>query len=182
MEHALHCFNELGVESTTIDVIKARCETSVGAIYHHFGNKEGILSALFFAAQDDQRLHLAQSLAISNSLRDVVSAIISSYLDWVVENPEWAKFLYQARASVAKGPFKEELNDRNLKGFREIRAKLLSFENETTDIVQSFELLPSLIIGPSENYCRAWLADRVQTSPLDYREEFSESAWRSLQR
>ena len=48
LEQALHCFNDLGVEATTIDAIKARCDTSVGAIYHHFGNKEGILSALFF--------------------------------------------------------------------------------------------------------------------------------------
>ncbi len=182
LEQALHCFNELGVEATTIDAIKARCETSVGAIYHHFGNKEGILSALFFAAQDDQRQYLNHELAKTNGLREVVYSIISSYLDWVVANPEWARFLYQARSPVAKGPFQQELKDRNAKNYQELKEKLLSFEDKDIKIVQPFEILSSLIVGPSENYCRAWLASRVQTSPQDYREEFAESAWRSLQR
>lgn len=182
LEQALHCFNELGVEATTIDAIKARCETSVGAIYHHFGNKEGILSALFFAAQDDQRQYLKHELAKTNTLREAVYSIISSYLNWVVANPEWARFLYQARSPVAKGPFQHELKDRNAKNFQELKEKLLSLENKDIKIVQPFEILSSLIVGPSENYCRAWLASRVQTSPQDYREEFAESAWRSLQR
>lgn len=182
LEKALHCFNEFGVDATTIDTVKARCETSVGAIYHHFGNKEGILSALFFAAQDDQRQHLEHELAKATSLREVVYLVISSYLEWVVANPDWARFLFQARSSVAKGPFQKELKDRNAKNFQELKEKLLSVENEDVKIVLSFEMLPSLIIGPSENYCRAWLAGRAQSSPKDYREEFSESAWRSLVR
>lgn|SRR5690554_69913 len=182
LEQALHCFNELGVEATTIDAIKARCETSVGAIYHHFGNKEGILSMLFFVAQDDQRQHFEHELAKTNSLREAVYSIISSYLDWVVAHPEWARFLYQARSPVAKGPFHQELKDRNAKNYQELKEKLLSFENKDIKIVLPFEILSSLIVGPSENYCRAWLASRVQTSPRDYREEFAESAWRSLQR
>lgn len=181
LEHALYCFNELGVEATTIDAIKARCDTSVGAIYHHFGNKEGILSALFFAAQDDQRHRLEQELAGANSLREAVYSIIWSYLDWVVDNPEWARFLYQARSPVAKGPFQEELTNRNIQNYRKLKERLISFGNDDIKIVQPFEMLFSLIIGPSENYCRAWLSGRVKTSPQEYRKEFAESVWRSLQ-
>ncbi|MDO6441698.1 MULTISPECIES: TetR/AcrR family transcriptional regulator [unclassified Marinobacter] len=181
LEQALYCFNELGVEATTIDAIKARCDTSVGAIYHHFGNKEGILSALFFAALDDQRQHLEQELAGANSLREAVFCIIGSYLDWVVANPEWARFLYQARSPVAKGPFQEELKDRNIQNYRKLKDQLLGFSKGDVKIVQPFEILFSLIIGPSENYCRAWLSGRVKGSPQEYRGEFAESAWRSLQ-
>lgn len=181
LEQALYCFNELGVEATTIDAIKARCDTSVGAIYHHFGNKEGILSALFFAALDDQRQHLEQELAGANSLREAVFCIIGSYLDWVVANPEWARFLYQARSPVAKGPFQEELKDRNIQNYRKLKDQLLGFSKGDVKIVQPFEILFSLIIGPAENYCRAWLSGRVKASPQEYRGEFAESAWRSLQ-
>ncbi len=182
LEQALYCFNELGVEAATIDAIKARCDTSVGAIYHHFGNKEGILSELFFAALDDQRQHLEQELAGTNSLREAVFCIIGSYLDWVVANPEWARFLYQARAPVAKGPFQQELKDRNTRNYRKLKEQLIGLGMGDVKIVQPVEILFSLIIGPSENYCRAWLSGRVKTSPREYREEFAESAWRSLQR
>lgn len=182
LAQALQCFNEFGTEATTIDAIKARCETSVGAIYHHFGNKEGILSTLFFAAQYDQHQHLRDELAKTTSLREVVHSIVSSYLDWVVAHPDWARFLFQARSAVAKGPYQQELKDRNLENYHELKEKLLSLEGTDSQIVQPFEILSSLIVGPSENYCRAWLANRVRTSPLEYREVFAESAWRSLQR
>lgn len=182
LEQALHCFNDLGVEATTIDAIKARCDTSVGAIYHHFGNKEGILSALFFAALDDQRQQLERELAGANNLREAVFCIIENYLDWVAANREWARFLYQARSPLAKGPFQQELKDRNIQNYQKLKEQLIGLGKGDIKIVQPFEMLFSLIIGPSENYCRAWLSGRVKTSPQEYRKEFAESAWRSLKR
>lgn len=182
LEQALHCFNDLGVEATTIDAIKARCDTSVGAIYHHFGNKDGILSALFFAALDDQRQQLERELAGANNLREAVFCIIGSYLDWVAANREWARFLYQARSPLAKGAFQQELKDRNAQNYQKLKEQLIGLGKGDIKIVQPFEILFSLIIGPSENYCRAWLSGRVKTSPQEYRKEFAESAWRSLQR
>ncbi|TVT35230.1 TetR/AcrR family transcriptional regulator [Marinobacter vinifirmus] len=182
LEQALHCFNDLGVEATTIDAIKARCDTSVGAIYHHFGNKEGILSALFFAAMDDQRQQLERELAGANNLREAVFCIIESYLDWVAANHEWARFLYLARSPLAKGPFQQELKDRNVQNYQKLKEQLIGLGKGDIKIVQPFEMLFSLIIGPSENYCRAWLSGRVKTSPQEYRKEFAESAWRSLKR
>ena len=182
LEQALHCFNDLGVEATTIDAIKARCDTSVGAIYHHFGNKDGILSALFFAALDDQRQQLERELAGANNLREAVFCIIESYLDWVAANREWARFLYQARSPLAKGAFQQELKDRNARNYQKLKEQLIGLGKGDIKIVQPFEILFSLIIGPSENYCRAWLSGRVKTSPQEYRKEFAESAWRSLQR
>ena len=182
LEQSLLCFNQFGVEATTIDTIRARCETSVGAIYHHFGNKEGILSTLFFAAVDDQGQHLKQELAETNTMQEAVYAIVASYLDWVVDHPEWARYLFQARSAVAKGPYHQQLKDRNVEHYRELKQKLLSFENMDVKISLPFEILAPLVIGPSENYCRAWLAGRVKTSPRDYCGVLAESAWRSLQR
>ncbi|MFN3581115.1 MAG: TetR/AcrR family transcriptional regulator [Pseudomonas sp.] len=181
LQQALCCFNEVGVEATTIDAIKARCETSVGAIYHHFGKKEGILSALFFAAQDDQREHLKSYLDKACSLQEAVYSIVTSYVDWVVAYPEWARFLYQARSSVATGPYQQDLKDRNAENYQELKEKMLSLGGEGLKVTHPFEILPSLIIGPAENYCRAWLARRVHTSPDQYREMFAQSAWRSVQ-
>lgn len=182
LEHALACFNEMGVEATTIDAIKARGNTSVGAIYHHFGKKEGILSALFFIAQDDQREQLTASLDEAQDLQSAVYAMVTGYLDWVTAHPDWARFLFQARSAVAKGPHQQELKERNLENQRALKAKILSLKSRPGEIVQPFELLPSLVIGPAENYCRAWLSGRVQTSPREYREQFAEAAWRSIQR
>ena len=48
LTEALACFLEYGIETTTIEMIRERAQTSVGAIYHHFKNKEGLVAACIF--------------------------------------------------------------------------------------------------------------------------------------
>lgn len=42
LKAALGCFIGQGVEATTIDDIRRASGSSIGSLYHHFGNKEGI--------------------------------------------------------------------------------------------------------------------------------------------
>mgnify|MGYP006202907829 CR=1 FL=1 len=46
---ALRLFNEQGIEATTIEMIRDRSGASIGSLYHHFGNKERIIGALYLA-------------------------------------------------------------------------------------------------------------------------------------
>jgi AcrR family transcriptional regulator len=180
LKQALVSFNQQGLEATTIEMIRAECDTSVGAIYHHFGNKEGLVAALFFAALEDQGQLRDQYLEPAGTLQQGVQALVHSYVDWVDQQPEWARFQFQARYAVAKGPFAEELANRN----RLRNRTLLGWMKERSEdgLLQRWpaELVPSLIVGPAENYCRAWLSGRVQASPASYREQLAAAAWRSL--
>src|SRR5579862_903609 len=63
LRHALALFNENGVEATTIDDLRRASGQSVGTIYHHFKNKEGVVAALFFALFDDQSRAIAERIA-----------------------------------------------------------------------------------------------------------------------
>lgn len=178
---ALACFNEQGLEPTTIDQIRVRCDTSVGNIYHHFGNKDGLIAALFFCALDDQARLRAHYLEQAQSAEDGVAALVYSYLDWVSAEPELARFQFQARSSVSKGPMAAELVERNRRRNRQLR-DWLSHPSRQAALAQApIELLPSLIIGQAESYCRAWLAGRVHTPPQHYRELLARAAWSSLQ-
>lgn len=175
---ALQLFNEQGIEATTIDMIRAECDTSVGAIYHHFGNKEGLVAALFFTALDDQARLRDSYMADAGTAQAGVHALVHSYVDWVDSQPEWARFQYHARFAVTKGPFKDELAERNKARNR----KLLEWMSGHRDQLGGFpaELMPSLIIGQADSYCRAWLSGRTKGSPRAYRDVLAEAAWRSL--
>lgn len=177
---ALSCFNTAGIEATTIEVIRAECDTSVGAIYHHFGNKEGLVAALFFAALDDQATLRDSYLDAAQNAEAGVLALVHSYIDWVDAQPDWARFVLQGRFAVSTGPFKEELVERNKQ-----RNKKLFDWMRTDGRGEQFshipaELLLSLIIGQTENYSRAWLSQRVKNSPKHYREMLGIAAWRSI--
>ncbi|MFZ6778860.1 TetR/AcrR family transcriptional regulator [Undibacterium sp. Ji83W] len=177
---ALACFNEHGLDLTTIDIIKQHCDTSVGNIYHHFGSKEGLVAALFFSALEDQARLLADYLDKAQTAQEGVAAIVCAYVDWVTEQPELARFQYQARAAIAKGPQADELSARNRTRNKNMHAWWAAPGRR--DLIKHIpdDLLPSLLIGQAENYCRAWLSARVSTSPKKYREHLTQAAWNSL--
>lgn len=177
---ALACFNDSGLEPTTIEQIKQRCDTSVGNIYHHFGNKEGLVAALFFSAMADQGELLDRYLAQARTARDGVAAIVTSYVDWVTLQPELARFMFQARSSVAKSEHGPDLAQRNRHKHRQV-VEWLSVPAHREGLRDwPPELFASLVIGPAENYCRAWLSGRVRTSPAAYREQLADAAWNAL--
>lgn len=125
---ALDCFLEQGIETTSIEMIRAKSESSVGAIYHHFKNKEGIVAALFFSALDDQTALRDEYLKQSKTLKDVVEALIYSYVDWVSEQPEFAKFLITARFNIIEGEEQQQLTQKNKSRNQKIFSLISNFE------------------------------------------------------
>lgn len=178
---ALVCFLEHGIETTSIEMIRAKSETSVGAIYHHFKNKEGIVAALFFSALDDQTALRDEYLKQAKTLQDVVFALIHSYVDWVSEQPEFAKFLNSARFNIMKGEEHQQLVQRNKNRNQNIFSLIANFEEFKALSLIPNELLLSLVIGSTESYCRAWLSQRVSSDPKIYKDILAKAAWHSLQ-
>ncbi len=182
--HILRCalalFNQQGIEATTIDIIRAESQMSVGAIYHHFDNKEGLVAALYMTALDDQARLRDSYLSAVTSTREWVQALVFSYVDWVVSQPDWARFQYQARFAVARSSFNERLAEANAARNAALKQWFSdpAHQQDLQDL--PFELIPSLIIGSAESYCRAWLSARVKRSPELYRQHLAEAAWRAV--
>jgi len=179
---ALNCFNESGLEPTTIEMIRVRCDTSVGAIYHHFKSKEGLAAALFFSALGDQHALMEKQLAVvaEGNIEGRIEAMVCSYMQWVSKQPALARFLFQARSYVSKGPHGDELVQQNKAYFAPIAAWLA--EGIKQGYLRSLprETYAHLIMGPAESYCKAWLAGRAATRPQQVATEFARAAWRSV--
>ncbi|NUG00231.1 TetR/AcrR family transcriptional regulator, partial [Acinetobacter oleivorans] len=162
---ALSCFLENGIETTSIEMIRSKSDSSVGAIYHHFKNKEGIVATLFFAALDDQAALRDEYLEGTKSLQEVLYAFIHSYVDWVSGQPDFAKFLISARFSVMQGEDQERLIQKNKLRNQKIFSEISNYAEAEFLKFIPHELLLSLVIGSTENYCRAWLSQRVKSNP-----------------
>lgn len=180
LRQALHSFNVDGIDATTIEAIRTECGASVGAVYHHFQSKDGLIAALFFAALDDQERLREEYLRSATSAEAGIHALVHSYVDWIDEQPEWARFVLHARSAVATGPHKDELVLRNKARYKKLFIWMSGLTGADQIAHIPAELLPSLIVGQSENYSRAWLTKRVQKSPKHYREWLSQAAWNSL--
>lgn len=182
LSSALACFDECGLEATTIEMIRERAGSSVGSIYHHFTSKDGLVAALCFAALDDQ-LALAQPrIQAVASARDAVAVMVQTYLEWVTLQPQMARFLFQAHSLVAAGPFKQELVERNRQRYSKLYDWLAQGVKDDEILALPKEIYASLLIGQSENYCRLWLEGRAKGKPIGHVDIFIEAAWRSIQR
>jgi AcrR family transcriptional regulator len=180
LHHALDLFNAHGIEAATIDDLRRACGQSVGTIYHHFKNKEGVVAALFFAGFDDQSRAIAARLAGLEDGRAVVEALIAAYADWMTRHPGLAQFLFMAREAVAQGPHGPALLERLQARYGPVDV-LLEHEAAAGRIRPlPQELIPALVLGATESYTRGWLAGRRQGTPSSHAGLLAAAAWNSL--
>ena len=181
---ALECAADDGVDAVSIDGIRARCGASVGSIYHHFGSREGVVAALYLDLFHDQSRSVKVQLDAATDAQGGVHALVWGYLDWVAAQPAQARFLFQARGAVVAGTrtpdLAEAAHGRN-------QAMLAWFEpHRRSGALRDLpcELMPSLVMGPAQSYCRAWLSGAAGPtalpSPITYRAEFADAAWRAV--
>ncbi len=177
---ALVCFLQQGIEATNIEHVRERAQTSVGAIYHHFKNKDGLVAALYLAALQDQAEKRMQALAQATSLREGIQSILWSYIDWVEQYPDFARFLYAASFNMQKESVQVALQQQNQARNHAIAAWLAAQPDQALVAHIPKELLMSLMQGATESYCRAWLSGKVKTNPSNYKQQFAQAAWLTL--
>ncbi|WP_016801469.1 TetR/AcrR family transcriptional regulator [Acinetobacter radioresistens] len=179
---ALQLFNQNGIEATTIEQIRENSDTSVGAIYYHFGTKEGIIANLYFLALDDQSLEREKYFKNINNIKDFIFALVYSYLDWIEQNVELARFQMTVRHYVSNSIYEHELNEKNKLRNKAIFQHLQSlYPLEELKKLQ-LNLIISLIMGPAEHYAKPWLLEKISDQPSKYRDEFALSAWLAVER
>jgi len=180
LAHALPCFSARGIEAATIEDLRQRSGQSVGTIYHHFGNKEGVAAALFFAGFDDQSRAIATRTEAVADAHAVVVELVTAYVDWVTALPELAAFLFMARETVAQGPHGDALRERLEARYAPIDARLAESVRAGLLAELPAELIPALVLGGAESYCRGWLAGRREAKPAAYAGLLAEAAWRGI--
>lgn len=117
----------------------------------------------------------------AKSLKEVLDALIFSYVDWVSDQPEFAKFLLMAHFRMMQSEHRAFLNEKNKLRNKKIVSQVSNYADAALLKSVPTELMMSLVIGATESYCRAWLSGKVVTSPKAYRETLAQAAWDSLQ-
>ena len=179
MEVALSYFSEVGIERTNVSNILADAECSVGSLYHHFGNKEGIAEAVFIDGVNQFNSRLLAALLPRRTASTGIKAIVTFCCEWVTDQSELAAFLL-SREVMLSDIAKLELREMD-------RAFGQSIYDWFVPHVKSGALLElptgmyvPLICGPTLEYSRLWLSGRNNRSPGDVASILAEAAWQSV--
>src|SRR3954467_5185516 len=86
LDAALDAFDANGVLAATLDDIRERSGASIGSIYHHFGDKEGIAAALYPQLLEAWQRGLVGAIERRGAERGIRAAV-DPPLRWAARNP-----------------------------------------------------------------------------------------------
>lgn len=165
LDAALECFSTLGYDQTTLADIRARSGASTGSIYHHFGSKEQIAASLYLAGIRETQVAGLAALLRTRTARTGVAAQVGSYLDWVVENPDFARFLFTMRHAPFLEHDEPEIDARNA----EVHERAAAWVADRVAAGDLPDIDPALrwalVFGPCRHWASAWLRGATTTSP-----------------
>lgn len=180
LQATLACITEVGVEGTTIEMIRDRSGASIGSLYHHFGNRERIVGALYLEGVAEYAVLLEAGLLDSLAAEACVKLFVTCYVDWVVANPDWARFILHNRGRVEAGEMGERLREFNQQHGTRIAAILRRHREACAFKAIPGECFVSVVIGPVQDMARNWLAGRSKRPLTEYRELLAQIAWDSV--
>src|SRR3954452_5293850 len=103
-----------GVYAATLDDVRRDAGVSVGAVYHHFPDKERLAEAVWLDALERYQAGVLDVLRASSGARDGIEGAVAYHLDWIAAHREDATLLFSARPATAREP--------NRAFFRAVRA------------------------------------------------------------
>jgi AcrR family transcriptional regulator len=177
---ALDAFSERGYTATTIADVRERSGASVGSIYHHFGDKEGIAAALYVECLRDFQEGFLQALAEERSAERGIKAMVRQHLRWVEANPKAAAFLADRREAEVAAAADERVRELNRVTLGIVRDWLRPHVEAGRMRRMPLRLFYVVALGPAQEYTRHWLRD-PQANPIGAAEPvLAQAAWDAL--
>jgi AcrR family transcriptional regulator len=95
LDAAAELFAERGIEGASIDAIAERAERTSGAIYDHFGGKDGLLYALLEGWVDDVAAVISAELVAASTLDDRLAALWRNVAHPPTREGEWIRLEHE---------------------------------------------------------------------------------------
>ena len=173
-------FTEFGISETNMSEIVKRSGSSVGSVYHHFKCKEQLASAVYMDGIHDYQIGLTESLHSEEDAYSGIKSVITYHLQWVKNNPAWARFLFQNRHESFMADIDDEFNQLNKEFAQKIGAWFTKQINAGILKKLSWDIVIAILLGPCQEFARIYLTGKSVTPIKDTATELSHGAWNAL--
>ena len=180
LKAALDRFIDQGVEATTVEDIVRDSGSSIGSLYHHFGNKEGVAAGLFIDGIERLNADLLKKLKRCKTAEAGVRTVVTQYCDWVTAHRDIARYLLNSRDIAFPPHTKDQLREIHRAHIGEIFRWFGPFVRDGDMKALPIETYVPIISGPIQDYTRAWLAGQVKESPAKVKDVFADAAWSAV--
>ncbi|AZG46986.1 TetR/AcrR family transcriptional regulator [Gordonia insulae] len=163
-----------GTLAPALDDVRRDAGVSVGALYHHFPDKQALAAAVFAELIGEFQDGFLQILRLEPTAEGGIRAGVEYHLKWVVEHRGEAALLLGDRLESP------ELRDRN-------HAFLTAVADwwrphHAYGVVGPMEpgITAALWLGPAQEYSRYWVLGTESSIPRRAVDAFASAAWAAL--
>lgn len=141
----------------TVQAVLTESGVSLGSLYHHFTNFDGLAAALYARCMADLLDQIVEALTRTRTARTGVQAVVKAYLSFVKEHPPKARFIH-ASAYASYLPAHADLIAETKNPRMMQMATWLAPHVAAGSIVDLPDpLTEMLLIGPVAELSRRWL-------------------------
>jgi AcrR family transcriptional regulator len=184
LQAATRRFVHDGVLATRVEDIRREARVSVGALYHHFPDKQALHAEIFVRALGDYQAGFIDVLQGSEDAESGVKGAVRYHHAWVAANRDAAALLLGEPPSGPRAG--ERLAEQN----RAFFTAVLRWWGIHAGYGSLRELDPAplyaLWLGPAHEYCRHWLVGRnsklpgAAAEPGAVADDLADAAWATL--
>lgn len=174
LDAALHRFATAGVAATTLDDVRRAAGASVGAVYHHFADKQALHAAVFEDVLVAYQAAFVELLEEQSAPEDGVRNAVRFHLRWCEAHPDAARLLLAGRPAGA------DVEALNRDFFRRVRAWWRPHVHHGALRDVDPALLHALWLGPATELTRHALAGRDRPPTPDDATVLADAAWAAL--
>jgi AcrR family transcriptional regulator len=171
LDAALELFVERGVFATSIEDVCARSGASVGSLYHHFGGKEGLARTLYAEGLAAYQAAFLDELRRHDGAEQGVRAVVARHVRWCTEHPQLMRYLLGGGEAPANA---------NREFFAAVMAWWRPHVRYGALRNLPLDLAYAVWLGPVQEYCRLWLAQRTTVPPRRAAPVLADAAWQAL--
>jgi len=171
---ALVRFEADGTLGATLEDIRREAGVSVGALYHHFPDKQALAAALYVELMEGFQEGFLKQLRSRAGAEEGVKAGVHFYLRWVSSNRAAASFVLAGR------PQDPRLRERNRRFLGEVMAWWQTHVHYGAVRALPLDVIDALWLGPAQEYSRHWVAGRAKRVPSSVAELLADAAWQTL--
>uniref|UniRef100_A0AAU2JZC0 TetR/AcrR family transcriptional regulator n=1 Tax=Streptomyces sp. NBC_00049 TaxID=2903617 RepID=A0AAU2JZC0_9ACTN len=177
---ALRVFAESGQQGFTVNAVASASGVSLGSLYHHFGNFDGLAAALYIRCMDELCDDMVASLTRCRTARTGIRAWVTSYLRFTREHRDVALFLHASAYSGYLVAHAEAIGAAKAAKFAAIMDWLRVRVERGEVAPLPTAVIEVLVMGPLTEAARRWLSSTYEIDLAEAERHLPDLIWRSL--
>jgi AcrR family transcriptional regulator len=141
----------------TVQAVLAESGVSLGSLYHHFGNFDGLAAALYSRCMAELLDQIVAALTRARTARSGVNAVVTAYLDFVATQPAKARFIHASAYADYLPAHADMIAEMKQPRMARMAAWLAPHVRAGSIVDLPDPLTEMLLIGPVAELSRRWL-------------------------